>query len=329
MSKLLIVIMTIIPLSTWAKWSPDILGNGYEMMYIYHPVDYSGNVRSTIIRKTTTNKQNRGVLYIHGYNDYFFQVELGDKFVEKEYQFYAVDLRKYGRSLMDGQTPFQVRDIREYFEDIDSAINVMKQNGINHIILMGHSTGGLIASLYMAEHANSSVMALILNSPFLDWNLGILEPFIPFVSGFGAHFSNVSISQNESDAYAQCLLADFHGEWTYNTEWKMTQSPDVDCGWIRAIDQAQMKLHNGVNIAVPILLMHSDKTHNAVKWDRLCMGADIVLDVDDIRNYGMRLGYNITEMTVYGGMHDLMLSNNIVREELYNDMFNWINDKCY
>ena len=35
-----------------AQWQSDILGNGYQMKYIYHPDDYSGTVRSTIIKKT-------------------------------------------------------------------------------------------------------------------------------------------------------------------------------------------------------------------------------------------------------------------------------------
>lgn len=329
MCRLLLCLFVLAPMYTWAQWIPDILGNGYEMMYVIHPNDYSGSVRSTIIRKSSDPKRNRGVLYIHGYNDYFFQIEMGDRFVEEGYHFYAVDLRKYGRSIMNGQTPFQVRNIREYYADIDSAICEMKRVGIEHIILMGHSTGGLITSLYMAERANFSIMALILNSPFLDWNLGSLEYFIPFVSGIGANLPNISISQGDSKAYAQSLLTGYHGEWSYNIEWKKPQSPNVDCGWIRAIDQAQMKLHNGVNIAVPILLMHSDKTHNVAQWDSLCNETDIVLDINDIKMYGSRLGHNITEMTISGGLHDVMLSDKTIRKEIYRELFNWIELKCH
>lgn len=312
-----------------AKWVPDILGNGYEMQYVKHPDDYSGAVRSTIIRKSSPCAKNRGVLYIHGYNDYFFQQEMGDRFVDSCYHFYAIDLRKYGRSIIEGQNKFQVRDLREYFADIDSAINIMSHEGIKHIILMGHSTGGLTASLYMAEHANPNIMALILNSPFLDWNLGALEPFIPYVSGIGAILPGISISQGESSAYAQSLLSDYHGEWNYNTEWKLMQSPDVETGWLRAIDQAQMKLHNGVSIAVPVLLMHSATTHNTSQWDSTCNHSDIVLDVNDIKKYGHRLGHNITEMTVYGGVHDLMLSEQSTRNEIYEKLFKWLNQKGF
>ena len=325
----LIVFMLLIAIALKAEWQDDILGNGYKKMYIYHPRDYSGSIRSTIIRKMSHCQNRRGILYIHGYNDYFFQNEMGNRFVDSCFHFYAVDLRKYGRSLINGQSKFQVRDIREYFADIDSAISVMKQDGITQIVLMGHSTGGLTASLYMAEHAHPLIVALILNSPFLDWNLGPLESFIPIISGIVGIFPNISIAQGGSDAYAKSLLDKFSGEWTYNTNWKMIQSPNVDTGWIRAIDQAQMKLHNGVNIAVPILLMRSAKSHNTNEWDSICNQADIVLDVNDIKKYGHRLGHNITEMTVYGGVHDLFLSDKMIRDDIYDEIFEWLDQKVF
>ena len=59
--------------------------------------------------------------------------------------------------------------MREYFPDIDSAIIDMKRHGIDSIVLMG-ATGGLTTSLYMNEHPDTAIRALVLNSPFLDWN---------------------------------------------------------------------------------------------------------------------------------------------------------------
>ena len=65
--------------------------------------------------------------------------------------------------------------MKEYFADIDSSISQMKDDGIDEIILMGHSTGGLTTSLYMASNPDSDIRALILNSPFLDWNLSSFQ----------------------------------------------------------------------------------------------------------------------------------------------------------
>ena len=48
------------------SWQPDILGDGYEMRYVDQGKDYSGDVRSTIIRKDSKCGGNRGILYVHG-----------------------------------------------------------------------------------------------------------------------------------------------------------------------------------------------------------------------------------------------------------------------
>ncbi len=109
------------------EWHPDsVLGEGFEMRSVTHPDDYSGNVRSTIIRHRSDCGDSTAVLYIHGYNDYFFQDEEAERIADSCYHFYAVDLRKYGRSLLPGQEPYELRDISEYYADIDSAMAALK-----------------------------------------------------------------------------------------------------------------------------------------------------------------------------------------------------------
>lgn len=326
-STVLILLYCLFSQCLSAQWCADVL-DGYEMRYVSQADDYSGKVRSTVIRRCSTRESRIGILYVHGYNDYFFQKEMGDKFADKGYGFYAVDLRKYGRSLMPGQKRFQVRDIREYYADIDSAIAVMKDDGIKSVVMMGHSTGGLISSLYMSEKPDKSVKGLILNSPFLDWNLsGTLEYAIPVVSFIGKIFPEMEIPQGSSPAYAESLLSRFHGEWEYNTDWKLILSPDVEAGWIRVIDTAQEKLQAGnANIGVPILLMYSDKSIDGDEWNAGFNRADAVLDVNEIAKYGRTLGKNIKCLRVKGGLHDLMLSYPALRNRLYVKIFEWLDN---
>ena len=93
------------------KWIPDILKDGYEMRYVNQKDDYTGKVRRTNIRKKSASDSSKtAVLYVHGFNDYFFQKEMGDLFVDSCFNFYAVDLRKYGRSYLKDQRRFEVRD---------------------------------------------------------------------------------------------------------------------------------------------------------------------------------------------------------------------------
>lgn len=330
MKKILLIFLSFCALSVIAaSWQTDILGDGYEMRYVDQGNDYSGNVRSTIIKKNAPCGHDKGILYVHGYNDYFFQKEMGDRFVDSCINFYAVDLRKYGRSILPGQKKFEVRDLHEYYADIDSAIAQMHNDGIKEIVLMGHSTGGLITSLYMHDHNNSDIIGLILNSPFLDWNFkGLMKNIaIPAFGALGKIFPNLSISQGDSNGYQQSLLKQYHGEWDYNQDWKVFRPEKVSASWTRAISSAQKKLKHGGGIDVPVLLMHSSGSIDEDKWTPDFQHNDAVLNVEDIFRIGRNLGTDVTEETIDGGMHDLILSAPTVRENVYNKMFEWLNEK--
>ena len=56
------------------------------------------------------------MLYLHGWNDYFFQTHLADYLTELGLDFYALDLRRYGRSLRRGQLRGFITDLDDYGE---------------------------------------------------------------------------------------------------------------------------------------------------------------------------------------------------------------------
>lgn len=314
------------------SWEQDDLGDNYFNKEIWFPDDYSGKVKATVVKQTCNFQTRKAVLYVHGYNDYFFQKELGDKFVNNGYNFYAIDLRKYGRSLMSGQTPFEVRDLKEYFADINAAIDIILEDGNSAIVLMGHSTGGLITSYYLAEtnYKRFPIRALILNSPFMDMNLDCVteDYLLPFIKVCARVIPDISIKQGGGNMYARTLLDCYEGEWNYNLQWKFEWPQAVSAGWLNAISQAQDRLHRGADIDIPILLMHSDRSFNeqvVTISDAMC--SDIVLDVKEISIYGKRLGSDITEFIVKNGMHDLFLSSIPVRYSLYSHVFEWLRAK--
>lgn len=310
----------------FAQWRGDVLGDDYVYKTVAMPDDYSGKVVTTVIKKESNPIGVTAVLYVHGYNDYFFQKELGDSVVAHGYAFYAVDLRKYGRSLLNGQHRFEVKNMKEYFADIDSTLVVIKADGYRDVVLMGHSTGGLTTSYYMTVHNadRPQIKALILNSPFLDMNLSKFQEkfLVPFVSVMP--FKKMKINQGNSRAYAQSLLKKYHGEWNYNTEWKLEVSPAVTVGWISAIHKGHRFLHRKADVRVPVLLMHSDKSVYGSEWTPEHNAGDGVLDVADIAKYGKRLGANVTEVTVPDGLHDLVLSRPDVRQTVYKTIFDWM-----
>ena len=126
--RLLLLLPLLLPSRAQAQWRPDIL-EGYSCLTIDQGRDYSGPVTATLVRRDTLLEAPRALLYVHGYNDYFFQSALGDSITRHSYAFYALDLRKYGRSLSSGQDPFEVRHLREYYADLAKAIQQIKAGG--------------------------------------------------------------------------------------------------------------------------------------------------------------------------------------------------------
>ncbi len=312
------------------SWVADpLLGkSGYEVETVNQPDDYSGKVVSTVIRRLPEGKKPRkAVLYVHGYNDYFFQDSMGREFNDSGYGFYAVDLRKYGRSLLPGQHRYEVRDMAEYFADIDSAISRMRRDSVTDIVLMGHSTGGLITSLYMESAPAPEIKTLILNSPFLDWNFtGFMrKAVIPLAAAAGKWLPDVYMSQGDDTAYGESLLKSLHGEWEFDTTLKLIHPAPISLGWVRAIDRGHKQLvENGRAIEVPVYLMRSRRSVYPDGWSLLASSGDAVLNVDSISARGRRMGYNVTEAIVDSGLHDLVLSRPRVRRAVYESMFRWL-----
>lgn len=152
-----------------ACWQPDVLGPGYEMLTLAMGTDYEGEVTATLVRRQADQKGRRAVLYVHGYNDYFFQKHVADFYTGLGISFYALDLRKYGRSLLPHQTAYLCLSLREYYPEIDAAVAMIKREGHELVLVSGHSAGGLVVSLWATEGGNRALVdALILNSPYLS-----------------------------------------------------------------------------------------------------------------------------------------------------------------
>lgn len=324
---LLLVFIFPLFLNAQNKYVDDILSDGFVRKTIEMPPDYEGAVVVTLVKKMPAKSSNKAILYVHGYNDYFFQREMANRFVDSGYIFYAVDLRRYGRSYLAHQYPFQVRHISEYYADLDSAIAHIQKEGTARIVLMGHSTGGLITSLYCHQNRNNlQVQGLILNSPFLDMNQSWLEEniAIPLASFWGSMFKKTKITGGLSTSYAESLLKEYHGEWTYDTLMKYTNAPPLTTAWMRSIHKGHKKVQRGVQIPCPILVMYSDKSIYGDTWTPAHQTGDAVLDVKDIQKYSLGLGTHLTQKEIPNGLHDLVLSSKPTREMVYKIMFEWL-----
>lgn len=313
--------------TTDTAWHADILP-GYEARYVNHGKAFDGPCRSTIIRKLARKPSRRAYLYIHGFNDYFFQKEMGERFVDSGYNFYAVDLRRYGRSWQPWQYPFNVRKQSEYFCDIDSAIAQIRRDGNTDVTLSGHSTGGLTVAYYAAERGKDiTVDRVVTDSPFLEWNYSKIMRDVgaPLVGFLSKMFPNAKVRQGHCDGYSYSLLKQFHGQWEYDTDWKMIYSPPVTYSWVGSINTAHSRLMKKAgNISVPILVMHSSRKIDGCNWNPEFQTGDAVLDPHEIHKQGLKLGHNPMVCTIDSGMHDLILSEPRPREAAYDTIFRFL-----
>ncbi|MEV4630105.1 alpha/beta hydrolase [Micromonospora sp. NPDC049523] len=307
---------------------PDLLGAAYESQTIDLGHDDEGPVRATLVRRRAERPTGRAVLYLHGFADYFFQAHLADFFVERGWDFYALDLRKYGRSLLPHQTPNFCRDLTEYFPELDAAADIIREQDGNHTLLVnGHSTGGLLAALWThARRDTPLVDGLFLNSPFFDLNAPWLarRPLAAAVAQLARRMPYLVIPLGLSPVYGQSLHTEHRGEWTYDLTWKPLGGFPVRAGWLAAIRRAQRQVQRGLAISVPVLLASSTRSYRSGTWHESATLADSVLNVADMARWAPMLGRHVTLVRFDGGLHDLTLSGPAVREQVFTELDRWV-----
>jgi alpha-beta hydrolase superfamily lysophospholipase len=306
----------------------DVLGPPYERHIIDLGSDDEGPVVATLIRRRAETPSRRAVLYVHGFVDYFFQTHLADFFVERGWNFYAIDLRKYGRSMRAYQTPNFCRSLTDYFPELDEAARIIRsEDGHDQMLVAGHSTGGLITSLWAHTRCGRGIVdGLFLNSPFFDFNRPWLvrRPIISVISATSKRFPYRVVPMSSLGLYGQSLHSDHRGEWTYDLAWKPVLSFPVYAGWLDAIRRGQRRLRAGLTIDVPVLVACSTRTFRGKAWTEDVRVTDSVLDVDHIVRWATRLGPRVTIARFDGGMHDLTLSGKDVRAEVFRELGRWV-----
>lgn len=314
--------------------------------YTIYPIEvnpYNKVFHSTLIeypfgsspRAVSPISSSRGIiLYVHGYNDYFFQEELAEKSDSAGFAFFAIDLHYNGRSYRAGEPRSDMRSVKEYYAELDAAVALSKKLAGNSIssnlpfVIIAHSNGGLITPNYLNERNSEDFAAFVLNSPFLDYKNSwfVRNVAFPVLSDVALLMPDAPAPKQESPKYNTSLLKTERGEWEFNTELKSAEWPQQYFGFLRATTRGIKWIHNGMQIKSPILMMRSGCTVNNVKWEEDYMRCDCLLDVDLLEKWAPKLGPDVTTVTVEDGMHDVFLSRKDVRDFAYRTMFEFLDD---
>jgi alpha-beta hydrolase superfamily lysophospholipase len=307
-------------------YGEDLLGPGYDVRTLPLRPDTEGDVVATLVRRRVEGGSRRAVLYVHGFVDYFFQTNLADAWLEAGFDFYALDLRKYGRSLRKHQTPNYTTSLAEYDEELDEASRIIRDEEDHDVlVVMGHSTGGLVTSLWAHRRRGRGIVdALVLNSPWFDLNASLFQRTLgtAAVQRLAVRRPRAVVSKLGT-AYGHYLHRETGGSWDYDLAWKPHGGYPVVAGWLAAVRLGHAELNRGLAIDCPVLVACSDATSNAVKEPARISSTDVVLDVAHIAARAPRLGRHVTLVRIRGGIHDLALSPEPARSEFFAELARW------
>lgn len=305
----------------------DILGDDWRATTLRLAPDgqRGGDPVATLVHRRGAGTRTRAVLYLHGFTDYFFQADHAAAWERHGLDFYAVDLRDNGRSIRPGRQPGWVTDLRTYDEEVGAALTQLRAAGAREVVLLGHSTGGLIASLYAHDHPGA-VDAVVLNSPWFDlnstwFNRVIVTRVIDVVGPFVPHLK----VGEQGEVYGRSLHSSTGGDWDYDLALKPLEGFKVHAGWLRAIRRGHERIKRGLSIGVPVLVCTSARTgHRTHPTEADLTGADCVLDVGHMAARAPGLGRDVSLVRVPGGVHDLALSREPARSRFEFLVFDWL-----
>jgi len=305
----------------------DVLGEPYLAETIELEPDNEGDVVATLISRAAPGPTTKAVLHLHGFADYFFQTRYAEWWTERGYDFYALDLRKYGRSLLPGQTPNFVTDLADYYPEIDAAWQrLTERDGHTDIVLSAHSTGGLVGGLWADDRRPEQLVGAVMNSPWLDLQGSALVRVVgtPVLKQLGARQPMRESKRHVSGLYTRSLHRDHEGEWDFDLLWKPVESFTVYAGWLRAIREGHAQLHRGLELPCPVLVLSSGRSTLPQEMGEDVHGTDIVLDVSQIRRWATAYGPHVTYLAIEGARHDVVLSREEPRARAYDAISTWM-----
>ncbi|WP_307219117.1 alpha/beta hydrolase [Microbacterium sp. SORGH_AS_0888] len=312
-------------------WRPDVLGAGFAQCTLTVGEAAPAPTVATLVRRLPSPPAMwagplRGVdvLYVHGWSDYFFQRDLATAFTRMGARFFALDLHGYGRSLRPGDVPGYAVSLDEYDADIDAALEAMGTRRGRRLVLVGHSTGGLVLTLWAARHPGLA-SALVLNSPWLELQLGSWgrQAIAPLIAARARVQPQGSQPVVDLGFYTRAqrelgTLPDAPAGW------RPERGFPTHPGWFSAILAGHATVAAGVDVGCPALVLLSARSTPPLRWSPAMTSTDSVLVVDDIARAALRIGSVVTIARIDGAIHDVFLSAPEPRDRAYALLRRWV-----
>ena len=331
------------PRVIYSPWRPDNVIAGYQQRTVRLGHDDDGPMLATMIRKdprslNVAERRRRlmlrmlrdpvAIMYLHGWNDYFYRRHASEYWESLGIPFYAIDLRRYGRSLRAGQTPGYITDLHAYAAELNALRDVIvaEQGSRVRILAIAHSQGGLIAPLWMDREHPHHVRALALNSPWLELQGNRMFRLLstPVLKGFLLGGGKTIVPIPDPGFYSRTIQRSRGGSWDYQAyPFLGTMQFVPRAGWLQAIFNGQEEISRGLDLRVPVLVATSDRSTLQVNWSEHMRESDSVLDIHAIRAAALKLGDMVTLATIHRGIHDLSMSSPVPRRRYFSLLTAW------
>lgn len=205
-------------------------------------------------------------VYVHGWNDYFYQAHLARMMAHLGAAFYAIDLHRYGRNMprQSGIIPFNCYedDYTTYDRELDWAIATARQEHPDlPVVVMGHSNGGAVVSGWASRHHNA-YDGLIFISPWVVQDVSgipagntVRNIIAKYLRGLHVPMlgPGSTVYQDSLAGYATIgsplprRLVPFGNDpavcgWVTNPQWRINNGAPILFGWLSAILNTQQWL---------------------------------------------------------------------------------------
>jgi alpha-beta hydrolase superfamily lysophospholipase len=318
-------------------WIPDVLGKPFEQLTLPLGVDGESEPLVATLVRSIPNRvgalfaplRDVDVLYVHGWSDYFFQRELAQFWTSRGARFYALDLRRYGRSLRDGEHAGYIDKLDDYDADIEAALDAMGRTDAGarrRLVLFGHSTGGLTLTLWAARHPGRAA-ALVLNSPWLELQLGAigrqaLAPLVEMRARFDPRGNQPAVDLGFYTR-AQVEIGSLPGG-EEREAWRPDRGFPTAPAWLAAVMEGHRRIAGGVDVGCPAFVLLSMHSTPPLTWRDSMTASDSVLWVDDIARAATRIGRLVTIARIDGAIHDVFLSRPAPRAAAFSALADWL-----
>ena len=168
-----------------------------------------------------------------------------------------------------------------------------EETGAARVLIYGHSAGGLIVSLWLDRMRQRGATRKRCSG--LGAQQPVSGPARPDAASLAtdggaliaaiARVGDKRVARAPSETgggYGASLHRDYHGEFDYNLQWKPLGGFPITFGWLSAVRRGQTKLHRGLDVGVPNLILRSDRSVIEVLGCDCPACGDAVLDVKHI-----------------------------------------------